>query len=322
MINNQACLVQNPHPEVDFEQWQKVVNILAELYDAASGTIVQFRQNEFNVISTSSNPNNFLEVNSCWPYDIQSFCREIMETRSYLYVNDALGSEKWRDSPPVNEGPVRSYLGFPIFWPDQTLFGSICVIDTKTTQYSRILVRLLSQFKEIIESDLKHLVNYEKISALALTDELTQLHNRRGFETLANQRVKDALRFEQMLAFIYFDINKLKFANDHLGHEIGDLLIRKFTSLIIENTRDSDIKARLGGDEFIVMILTNSESFIDAWCKDIEISYSEFCNTIKENVGLGVSYGYEVFEHDTSLSLQEMINIADKKMYQHKTKSK
>ena len=231
MIDTQACLIQYPHPEVDYEQWQNVVNIIAELYNAASGTIIQFRQNEFNVISTSKNPNNFLEINSCWPYNIQSFCREMMETRNSLYVSDALDSEKWRDSPPVVECAVRSYLGFPIFWPDQSLFGSICVIDTKATEYPKILVHLLSQFKEIIESDLKHLINYEKISALALTDELTQLHNRRGFETLANQRIKDALRFDQILAFIYFDINKLKFANDHLGHEIGDLLIKKLETV-------------------------------------------------------------------------------------------
>ena len=62
MIDTQACLIQYPHPEVDYEQWQNVVNIIAELYNAASGTIIQFRQNEFNVISTSKNQNNFLSV--------------------------------------------------------------------------------------------------------------------------------------------------------------------------------------------------------------------------------------------------------------------
>lgn len=322
MIDTQACLIQYPHPEVDYEQWQNVVNIIAELYNAASGTIIQFRQNEFNVISTSKNPNNFLEINSCWPYDIQSFCREMMETRNSLYINDALGSEKWRDSPPVVEGAVRSYLGFPIFWPDQSLFGSICVIDTKATEYPKILVHLLSQFKEIIESDLKHLINYEKISALALTDELTQLYNRRGFETLANQRIKDAIRFEKKLAFIYFDINNLKFANDNLGHDIGDLLIKEFANTIQTHTRDSDIKARLGGDEFIVMILSNSESFIDEWSQDIVQSFNQFCKTISTDAGLGVSYGAEVFEYDSQYTLQEMINITDKKMYIHKNESK
>jgi diguanylate cyclase (GGDEF)-like protein len=322
MINTQDCLIKVSHPEVDFKRWQQVVNILAELYDAASGTIVQFRQNEFNVVSTSKNKSNFLEVNSCWPYEIQSFCREMMETRSFLYVNDALDSKKWRHAPPVSEGPVRSYLGFPIFWPDQSLFGSICIIDIKPTQYPDILVHLLSQFKEIIESDLKHLVNYEKISALALTDELTQLYNRRGFETLASQRIKDAIRFEKKLAFIYFDINNLKFANDNLGHEIGDLLIKEFANTLKMHTRDSDIKARLGGDEFIVMILSNSESFIDEWSQDIVQSFNNFCNKVSTDAGLGVSYGAAVFKYDSQYTLQEMISIADKKMYVHKKKSK
>jgi len=50
------------------------------------------------------------------------------------------------------------------------------------------------------------------------------------------------------------------------------LLIKPFAALLIEHTRDSDIKARIGGDEFIVMIITNSKSFIEAWCNDIALS--------------------------------------------------
>ena len=186
MIDKQACLIKVAHPEVDFKNWQQMVSVIVELYNAVNGTIIQLRHNEFNVISTSNNENNFLEIHSRWPYEMQTFCREVMETRQSLYVKNALSSEKWRNSPPVSEDNVRSYLGFTIFWPDYTLFGSICVIDTKIPEYPKVLIRLLSQFKEIIESGLKNIVNFEEISILALTDELSQLHNPRGFETLAN----------------------------------------------------------------------------------------------------------------------------------------
>ncbi len=80
MIDTQACISQHPHPNLDLQKWQMTVDLMAELFDSACGTIVQFRQQEFNAVVASLNEDNFLQRNSSWPWDMKSFCRRIVET--------------------------------------------------------------------------------------------------------------------------------------------------------------------------------------------------------------------------------------------------
>ena len=267
----------------------------------------------------SSNPDNFLEVNSPWPWDMQSFCRRIIESRQPLYVDNAISDEHWQGAPAVDRGPVRSYFGLPIFWPDNTPFGTICLIDTKATAYSSVLFNLLEQFRDLISADLQLLQHVEDIQTLALTDDLTQCYNRRGLMTLGDQRIKDARRFGQGIGIIYFDVDNLKRVNDEYGHKIGDKAIGLLSRLLRENTRDADVVARIGGDEFVVMLLTASPNYMEAFCTLIEDQYAI---EVTGETGLsktGVSYGFELFSADTSLSLADMIDQTDRLMYHHKT---
>jgi diguanylate cyclase (GGDEF)-like protein/PAS domain S-box-containing protein len=197
MIKTSQCIVKCPPEQLDVEKWQRLVNMMANLYQAASGVIVQFRQEVFNVVATSENPDNFLHINSNWPWDIKSFCRRIMETNSMLYVKDAKASEEWSCAPPVSEGPVRSYLGYPLFWPDGSLFGSFCIIDTKATDYPKPLIEMLGQLKLIVESELKNLVDTQKIKAL-LADKINiqQLFEQ---EQTQIELIKNALSLQELI---------------------------------------------------------------------------------------------------------------------------
>ena len=167
MIDTKECFSRNPHPSVDLKKWQTTVNLMSQLFDTKAGLIVQFRQGEFNVVSASKNPDNFLSRNDSWPWEMKSFCRRIMETGKGLYVANADEQAEWKDAPPVCDGPVRSYYGLPLMWPDNTLFGTICCIDTRHTSYNDTQLQLLEQFRELINSDLKLIFNFEEIKTLA-----------------------------------------------------------------------------------------------------------------------------------------------------------
>ncbi len=106
----------------------------------------------------------------------------------------------------------------PITWPDGSLFGTICVIDKKQSDYSDVQLKILEQFRNLINADLHMLIDYEEIKALAITDELTQVHNRRGLNLLGEQRFKDARRFSQHIGMVYIDIDNMKQLNDTEGH--------------------------------------------------------------------------------------------------------
>jgi diguanylate cyclase (GGDEF)-like protein len=94
----------------------------------------------------------------------------------------------------------------------------------------------------------------EEIRALSIVDELTGLHNRRGFFTLAEQHLRVARREGRELALVYLDLDGLKALNDRLGHEAGDRAIAGAAAALRGIFRTGDIVARIGGDEFAVLV--------------------------------------------------------------------
>jgi diguanylate cyclase (GGDEF)-like protein/PAS domain S-box-containing protein len=171
--------------------------MMAKLYDSASGVIVQYRQGSFNVVSASDNSENFLQVNSSWPVDIPSFCRRIMETDEQLYVKDAVNSDEWSCIPPVADGPVRSYSGYPLYWPDGTFFGSFCVIDTKSSDYAEPLKSMLGQLKLVVESELKHV--HDLMAVKALLGEKIGVQQLLDTEQEQSSLIKNALSLQESI---------------------------------------------------------------------------------------------------------------------------
>jgi len=97
------------------------------------------------------------------------------------------------------------------------------------------------------------------LHTLSLLDELTGLHNRRGFISLAEQGLKLALRRGQRSALVFIDVDDLKYVNDSFGHKEGDYALKQAAGLLRECFRESDIIGRLGGDEFCALLLGTSD---------------------------------------------------------------
>jgi|FLMP01.2.fsa_nt_emb hypothetical protein len=67
MLKTSQCIVEFPPLELDFTKWQRLFNMIAKLFDADSGVVVQHRKEAFNVVTASDNDSNFLHGNSSWP---------------------------------------------------------------------------------------------------------------------------------------------------------------------------------------------------------------------------------------------------------------
>jgi len=324
MKNLHRCFRAHIPKSIDLEKWQTTVDLISELYGTACGVIVQIRDEEFNVVKASANESNFLAEGQTWAWDIKSFCRRVVESKSSLYVPNALEVESWSDAPAVTAGPVVSYLGEPIFWPDGTVFGTICSIDVKKTNYSFSLQKLLSQLRDLIAADLKHITDYQKLELTAVTDELTQLYNLRGAITLGKRRISDAQRFNFDIGLVYFDIDNLKCVNDTLGHAEGDRCIVGFAAMLVEHFRSSDIIARVGGDEFLVIILCEQDSRYEVsdCCRRIDRAFEQEFLSTSMGFDLSVSFGMDFFRGDGGFELNEMIEKVDQLMYQNKRDKK
>jgi diguanylate cyclase (GGDEF)-like protein len=93
-----------------------------------------------------------------------------------------------------------------------------------------------------------------RLEKMATTDKLTGLANRRAFDLLLPQAIREQKRANTSLIAILIDIDNFKTVNDSLGHLAGDSVIRQVAETIKGTLRDSDIICRWGGEEFLVVI--------------------------------------------------------------------
>lgn len=93
-----------------------------------------------------------------------------------------------------------------------------------------------------------------ELARMAHFDALTQLYNRRAFESLLPQALQNAQRDNRQVAVLVIDLDRFKNVNDSLGHAIGDQLLKGVAERLRESVRASDIVARIGGDEFIIVL--------------------------------------------------------------------
>lgn len=93
-----------------------------------------------------------------------------------------------------------------------------------------------------------------RLRAMANTDSLTGLPNRRGFMERAEALFANAQRYRQPLSLLMLDLDHFKQVNDTYGHDRGDDALRLFAQMLRETRRTGDLAGRLGGEEFCLLL--------------------------------------------------------------------
>lgn len=101
---------------------------------------------------------------------------------------------------------------------------------------------------------LRQIADQEALLAMARSDELTGLANRRAFMEELQTAVDRAARRPSGGALLYIDLDNFKPINDMLGHEAGDYVLVKVAAVLRNHCRAYDLAARLGGDEFALWL--------------------------------------------------------------------
>ncbi|CAM2982945.1 diguanylate cyclase [Vibrio mytili] len=159
----------------------------------------------------------------------------------------------------------------------------------------------------------------------ALHDELTRLPNRRNFMHSFKRQFEIAQRYQQDYSFalINIDLDRFKSINDTYGHNAGDKVLIAAAERILGGLRKSDIVARMGGDEFLAIVHNpQSEQSLEALIFKLKGVLSKTPIIYDEHlIYLEVSIGYAMFD-PKMLSPEQMLKVADEKMYQQKHKSR
>jgi two-component system, cell cycle response regulator len=160
------------------------------------------------------------------------------------------------------------------------------------------------------------LLNSE-LRSLALTDDLTGLHNRRGFLASVTQQLKLARRNAQTLLLFFFDVDNFKQINDCYGHQVGDLALVRVADALERTFRDSDVLARFGGDEFAVLALEASQNHQEGILGRLKESLKKL-NREEFRYQLSLSMGVARFDPKHPVPIGELMTQADQAMYEQK----
>lgn len=184
---------------------------------------------------------------------------------------------------------------------------------------SWISVRIAADVLGQLETASRELTRQkEAAEALARTDTLTGLANRRAFDEAATREIRRALRYNEPLALIMADIDRFKSINDTHGHHAGDRVLMSFAHTLQGSVREVDLVGRWGGEEFVILMpgtdiieatqaaerMRQAVAAAPAHCEDLSCSYT-------------ASFGVAAFS-TAAPSLDALLGRADLALYRAK----
>jgi diguanylate cyclase (GGDEF)-like protein len=241
-----------------------------------------------------------------------SFCGHAILSDELFVIEDSLRDPRFADNPlVVGEPRVRAYAGYPIKSQSGHRIGTLCVIGHEPRKFTE-------RDREIL-ADLGHLTEQQlRAIALAATDELTQISNRRGLFVLARNILARCDRSGSPCTVLLFDLDQFKRINDELGHEEGDRVLTEFARCLLLTVRDADAVGRLGGDEFCALLPDTDDSTLGTVLARLEGKVAAANAGRPATAAIRYSVGAVVREPRSGLGLDEVLAIADERMYEAK----
>ena len=152
---------------------------------------------------------------------------------------------------------------------------------------------------------------------LATTDDLTGLYNRRYFMEKLSQQKALSERNDSDFVICFCDLDHFKHINDTFGHQCGDVVLQKFSEILMASIREIDYAARFGGEEFVCLLVNtdieNAKKVTERIRSSLEnYNFSDIAPQLFATVSIGIS-NFKQFN-----TLQETLVSADHRMYRAK----
>lgn len=194
--------------------------------------------------------------------------------------------------------------------------GEADLIDDDRQDEIGELVRSFRQFANTLE------IQQEKLKNLSLTDELTNIANRRHFEKRLEHELRLAQRHQWPLSLLLIDVDYFKAYNDFYGHSEGDTCLKTVAAIISKAIRrEVDLAARFGGEEFVCILPSTDKSGAMAishqlhallYQANLPHHKSLVSDRVTWSIGVATSSAQEPFDRDT------LILHADTALYHSK----
>jgi diguanylate cyclase (GGDEF)-like protein/PAS domain S-box-containing protein len=162
----------------------------------------------------------------------------------------------------------------------------------------------------------------KQLKELARIDSLTGCYSRGYGLELLDRQIKLSHRSKSPLLLTFLDIDRFKTINDNFGHNEGDKVLKESVELFKFTLREVDIICRMGGDEFLLIFPDSSLKEVSLIRGRLQKNLSQLNKKIKKDYQIKFSMGFSEYLPDKPETLDELIHIADQRMYEEKKKIK
>lgn len=158
-----------------------------------------------------------------------------------------------------------------------------------------------------------------ELQRLATHDFLTDLYNRRELMLRLDEDFARAKRYKRSLAILMIDIDHFKQVNDQFGHQVGDEVLSKFSTMLREAIRSTDYAGRYGGEEFMLVLPEADAAMAVEFAERLRTNVIlEPWHDITESLAsITISIGVACYDEQTA-SVDNLIGAADQALYQAK----
>ncbi len=251
-------------PGETIANWQRIVDLIARLADVPASLVMRRSAPKHAVYVTSNSANNPYPVGLEFTLNEKLYCYGVFENDGELTVEDARCEPRWADNDDLEHG-MSFYIGYPLKWPDGTLFGTICVLDHRRNKRALLFREGLREFARVIEADLARLteINLRVRLESRLQEALDKLELRVSERTQELEEANTALRV--LLANV-----------EQARKDYDQTVLRQIKGLVMPHL--SKLRARLKRD-------ATAETYLDLMedsLKSISASYSNGLSTALE----------------------------------------
>lgn len=236
------------------------------------------------------------------------------QQREVVYVPNVNTDDRYI---PNIEG-IFSELAIPLI-VDNEVIGILDVQTSEENPIQKYDLDMLMSLASQIAVTVAHVIYVANVEHQAVTDGLTGLYNYRYFYNRLQQEYKRAARYNRPLSLLMLDIDYFKSYNDTYGHTMGDVILKKISTIIKNNVRDVDTVVRYGGEEFAVILPETYFQEAYTIAERIRSAVEKCMVKIEDNskqTGLTVSIG--VADSCSAESYLELIKCADSALYEAK----
>jgi diguanylate cyclase (GGDEF)-like protein len=243
-----------------------------------------------------------------------------------MHRNQEFVTADMRRDSRLPDASVGAVIAFPLSCRGRRV-GALVAIDRQPSarepKLSESMLRAVRVLLEPVSVALDNSLLLKRAEALSVTDDLTSLYNSRYLNLVLRRETKRASRSGRPLSLLFIDLDGFKAVNDTHGHMFGSRALVEAAAVIRSSARETDVVARFGGDEFALILPDTGGEGAFAVGERIRerIAAHNFLAEDRLNIHLTASVGVATLP-DVAASADELMQAADKAMYQVKDSGK